>query len=74
MKKQTNKKAIYESIMRNVSREVKRSLNENAGSKLYLLTTIYSVDDGMILGELVPRIFTTYQDAVDAWEAEDTDM
>lgn len=76
MKRQTNKRALYESIMRNVSRKVKRSLNENAGSKLYLLTTMYNSYDDMILGELVPRIFTTYQQAVDAWktEAEDADM
>ena len=70
MKRQTNKRALYENIMRNVSREVKRSLNENAGSKLYLLTTMYNGDDDMILGELVPRIFTTYQQALNTWKAE----
>lgn len=68
-------KALYEQIMMNVSKQVKRALNESLGTKLYILASIgYPTNEfdtsGLIMEYISAErfhIFSTHEKALDEY-------
>ena len=59
-----NNKALYEKIMRNVSKEVKRTLNESIGSTYYILYFVSYIDDEGIPTLRIENIHTTPEEGI----------
>ncbi len=71
MKKLSNKRALYESIMRNISREVKRSLNENIsrhdGRTRNMYATENNISDNMLIDSVFDGTFFNNETYVEQW-------
>ena len=59
-----NNKALYEKIMRNVSKEVKRTLNESMSTTYYILYFVSYIDDEGTPTLVIENIHLTPEDGI----------
>ena len=65
MKRRNNSKALYEKIMRNVAREVKRALNENMNKDEYILYFVTDIDEDGVPTLEITETFSTPEEGVE---------
>ena len=63
--RRNNKKALYEKIMQNVAREVKRALNENMNKDEYILYFVTDIDEDGVPTLEITETFSTPEEGVE---------
>ena len=63
--RRNNKKALYEKIMQNVAREVKKALNENMNKDEYTLYFVTNIDEDGVPTLEITETFSTPEEGVE---------